>query len=82
MLWITEIWATISKMKIQGFGIFLLTQPFYIFLPSINKIFQVQLMILPELWLTFCCHQQKNIKNESFNNILVTITLEENMINR
>ena len=30
-----------------------------IFCKNSNKIFQLHLNVLPKLWLTFCCHQQR-----------------------
>ena len=45
------------------------------FLKELKKILQMHLNVLLTLWLIFCCCQQKNTKNQSFFDILMTITI-------
>ena len=87
-----------QPLKVQSFITFLLTRQFFDisilnnlrtltpkpihFLKELKKIFQVHLNVLPTLRLMFCCHQQKNTKNEAYFDILMTITMGVNMITR
>ena len=51
------------------------------FLKELSKTFQMQLNILPKLWLIFCCHHQKIQKMSHFC-ILMPLTQGVNMITR